>query len=119
MGAFLDRLVAEEIDPVSDRPQWRLHEPLRFYSSTLREIVVVPSGFETDFASVPRVPIAWLIAGGTANDAAVVHDWLCVKGLYTSVIAAKVFLEAMKDLGISFLRRTLMYWAVRLFGPQW
>ena len=37
---------------------------------------VIPTEFETDFASVPRVPFAYLLAGDTAHKSAVFHDFL-------------------------------------------
>lgn len=43
------------------------------------QIFTVPSGFVTDFASVPR-SLTWLIPTmGTYTRAAIVHDFLCVE----------------------------------------
>ena len=95
--------------------RWRLLSPLIFQSE-LVGIIAVPAGFVTDFASVPRLPLAYLIAGDTAHAAAVVHDYLYETGTGTKADADRVFLEAMEAIGEDRWRRTLMYWAVRIFG---
>lgn len=53
----------------------RLAYPLEFESESLGRVVVVPAGFETDLASVPRLPFAYLLFGGVGDPAAVVHDY--------------------------------------------
>jgi hypothetical protein len=78
--------------------------------------IIVPAGFVTDFASVPRLPFAYLLAGGVAHKAAVVHDFLYETATGTKEEADKIFLEAMTVLGIPAWRRNLMYAAVRIGG---
>ena len=56
--------------------QWRLLAPLRYQSAVLGALIEVPTGALTDFASVPRLPLAYLLAGDTAHEAAVIHDFL-------------------------------------------
>lgn len=77
MGKFLTPLKVELIqhEKAGQKAKWRLIEPLIYQSNTVG-IVTVPCGFVTDFASVPRVPIAYLLTGGLAHAAAVVHDFL-------------------------------------------
>lgn len=81
-------------------------------------LVEVPSGFYTDFASLPRWPSfirSIFIKNGTHRPAAVPHDWLCRLGLeFPRVLADKIFLEAMKVCGVKRVHRRLMYWAVRI-----
>lgn len=81
--------------------------------------ITVPAEFETDFASVPRVPIAYLLVGNSAHEAAVVHDYLYRKNSIPCVEkkdADEIFLDAMKDMNVPGWQRYTMYWAVRLFG---
>ncbi|MEM4655268.1 MAG: DUF1353 domain-containing protein [Thermosphaera sp.] len=121
MGRFYTKLRIELIGE-NGRPRWRLVESLEYFSYAIEALIEVPQGFETDLASVPRIPLAWLIAGGKANAAAVVHDWLYHGNPMhiTRKQADDVFYEAMTDSGISWWRRNLMYIAVRLFaGPLW
>ena len=92
--------------------------PLIFYSAYLERSIAVPAGFVTNLASVPRLPFAYLLFGGVADEAAVVHDWLYtnnVKGV-TRKQADEVFAEASKALGVSGWQRGSMWLGVRLFG---
>jgi hypothetical protein len=95
--------------------EWTLDKDLVYDSDLVLNVVVVPSGFETDFASVPRLPFAYLLVGGIGNRAAVVHDYLYSTGLYSKEIADNIFLEALTLCGIGW-KRYPMYWAVRVFG---
>ena len=120
---FLTALNTTKVAEAGDmgRARWRLLSDLA-YNSRTRGLIVVDAGFETDFASVPRMPLTYWIAGDTAHASAVVHDYLC-RQLYpvrsiTWQQAADVFLEAMKDEGVPLWRRTLMYWAVAGANPE-
>ncbi len=74
---------------------WRLLEPLIFESAIVGT-VLVPAGFTTDFASVPRLPVAYLLAGDAADAAAVVHDYLYRTAVVERSSADDVFAEAME-----------------------
>jgi uncharacterized protein DUF1353 len=67
---FLSHLRVEEVTETD----WRLTNPLVYYSAVLQRQIVVPEGFITDFASVPRLPFIYWFAGDTARKAAVIHD---------------------------------------------
>jgi len=75
MGKFITQLRVEQVsEATSMKPAiWRLTEPLIYESSKLG-LIIVDRGIETDFASIPRIPIAYLIAGGRNNAAATLHD---------------------------------------------
>lgn len=75
----------------------------------------VPQGFKTDFASVPRAPLVFLLTGDVAHKAAVIHDYLYATKEGRE-FADEVFLAAMQAERISKWRRYPMWWAVRLFG---
>ena len=55
--------------------KWETLAELR-YQSDLAGLIIVPREFITDLASVPRLPLAYLIAGDRAPGPAVIHDWL-------------------------------------------
>lgn len=95
---------------------WKLKSPLMYRSKLYGGIVNVPEGFVTDFASVPRVPLAYLVAGNTAHKAAVVHDFLYQTQPCRRETCDKIFLEAMAAIGVPLWRRRIMYRAVRSFG---
>jgi hypothetical protein len=78
----------------------------------------VPVGYRTDFASVPRAT-SWLYPRtGAYSAAAIVHDWLITDMLPTGYITSshvdEVFREAMKELGVPFARRWVMWAGVRV-----
>jgi hypothetical protein len=79
---------------------------------------VVPSGFITDYASVPRAPLTYLLFGGRGNAAAVVHDYLYQIHLpeVGKATADNVFREALGALGYNAATCWAMYKAVDLFG---
>lgn len=115
MPKFLNSLGADCINDGA----WVLLRPLRYYSDILNDLVEVPTGFETDFASVPRVPVAFMFFGDRAHHEAVLHDYLyridsCP--IVTISQANDVFLEAMKERGKGYFVRYSMYWGVVLGG---
>lgn len=92
--------------------EWVLLTPLIYDGS---EKIIVPAGFETDFASVPRV--AWRFCppvAGNHAEPAVLHDYLCVNSDNQSR-TDKLFLEAMARNGVGRLKRNVMYLAVMLY----
>lgn len=112
---FETELVVQAIDD----KHWKLVEDL-VYRSNIVGLVYVPAGFLTDFASVPRLPFAYLLAGNTAHAAATVHDALYQTQPCTKSQADRTFREAMGVTGIAPWRKNLMYAAVVLGGwPAW
>lgn len=87
----------------------------------------VPAGYISDGATIPQ--FFWRVIGGKwgpYRSAAVPHDYLYSDGnvAYPKVTkkqADLLFLYRMRELGIGIVRRTLMYWAVRLNfrGGHW
>lgn len=91
--------------------RWELVRPLVYRGN--RESFTVPAGFRTDFASVPR-PFWWLVPRyGRFTKAAVLHDYLWQEGALSRCDADGIFRRAMHELGVPFLRRWLMWTAVR------
>ncbi len=99
-----------------------LRAPFAFISATLGRIEI-EAGFDTDYASVPRIFWSIYPPDGTYTEAAVIHDALYfyqTAGLNRPAIkrgeADAVFLEAMTALGVPWLRRRIIYAAVRAGG---
>lgn len=105
-------MVVEEIDEKT----WRLVQKLVYHSDIAGHDISVPAGFVTDFASVPRIPLAYWLTGNTAHEAAVIHDFLYQSHLVTRKMADSVLFEAMGVTDIPLWRRRLIYGAVRGFG---
>lgn len=112
MSEFLTNLDVIQIGPAD----WKLDQPLVYVSGVFGGEISVPKGFRTDFASVPRLPLVYLVAGNTAHKAAVVHDFLYQTHACERELADRVFLEAMEVIGVPPWRRRIMYRAVRMFG---
>lgn len=119
--AFLTDLEVRLISSSFHKRQWQLVAPLRYKTfiygnGTPWTVLEVPMGFVTDFASVPRIPVVWWMAGALAQRPAVVHDYLYRTQKTSRKLADAIFNEAMQVDGGKPVRRVLMYWAVRLFG---
>ena len=101
---------------IGRKGQWVLILPLEYQSDMLVKHVIVPQGFETDLASIPRLPFvsALFPKNGRHRAAAIVHDWLCRNPITSKKVTDKVFLEAMKVSNVSRWRRYAMYSAVRV-----
>lgn len=81
--------------------------------------IYVPAGFITDFASVPRIPLAFMLFGGIGDYAAVVHDWLYRNGLYTREECDAIFWELLVYVDkTSVFRANLMRVGVRIGGAS-
>jgi hypothetical protein len=101
----------------NNRALWKLTQEFR-YNSPIYGLIIVPTGFITDFASVPRLPFAYWLTGDTAHASAVVHDWLCrfdyMQHKVSWAKAADVFYEAMEYEGTPSWRRLMMKLGVKL-----
>jgi hypothetical protein len=109
---FRTELVTRTLDDCDEE----LSKPLIYYSALLGREIVVPASFRTDLASVPRLPLAYLLAGGHAKKAAVVHDYLYTMQFCTRAQADAVFEEAMAASDQPWWRRKLMWLGVRVGG---
>ena len=94
-----------EIDAyLKDDNIWILNSPLIYQSDILGCEVEVPTGFNTDLASVPRLPIIFSFWGGRTHRESVIHDYLFRKDSQPVVSffeANKVFNEAGRCRGKS------------------
>lgn len=99
-----------------DDTHWRLLESFTYDSEVAKARITVPAGFVTDFASVPRLPLAFLLTGDTAHMAAVVHDFLYSIKIFPRETADAVFYEAMRATGVPAWRAYLMWLGVRVGG---
>lgn len=97
---------------------WVLLAPLTYRSALVPALVTVPAGFLTDFASVPRVPLGYWLAGNTGHEAAVLHDWTYREGLFDRQLCDDLFLEALRTSGEPEWRCQMMYRAVRNWGAK-
>ncbi|MEP3857279.1 MAG: DUF1353 domain-containing protein [Porticoccus sp.] len=104
---------------VGGKYPWRLDGDLVFKSDKIG-LIIVPRGYLTDFASVPRLPIIRWAAGGRASMPAIVHDYLydcCTKHI-TRAEADASFLDAMTAIDDPSwaVTRRIMWLGVRAGG---
>ena len=77
----------------------------------------VRKGFTTDLASIPRAFRSLIPQVGKHIQPSIAHDWAYEGHTdLTRAEADRLFLEGMKAVGVWWLRRNIMYAAVRAFG---
>lgn len=78
MGQFISTLKTEQVteSTLLRKAEYVLTAPLVYNSNTLCGFIIVPEGFRTDYASVPRLPIIYTLLGNLGNSAACLHDYL-------------------------------------------
>lgn len=103
--------------------EWVVLAALEWQSASMH--VIVPKGFITDLASVPRGVRSLLDHGTGPSKAAVLHDWLYCAAQdanaqsVTRSQADNLFREALAACGVGLIARNL-YWAgVRTFGGMY
>lgn len=102
---------------ISGKRGWRLDGSMIYYSEFLGRKVIIPKGFETDLASVPKVVPNMIVdvANGPSRLPAVVHDYLCystIQELYgiKQRHADRVFREALEVQGVNWFKRSGILW---------
>lgn len=115
--SFVGTLAIQAETPVVTRikgaGKWRLEKELviRLFGAK----IVVPAGFETDFASCPRA-MQWLLSEDAIfSAAAVLHDYLYFKGVDKD-LADAVFYAVMKWEELPSWQSFVMWQSVLWFG---
>lgn len=80
-------------------------------------LVVIPAGFVTDGASIPRWARPFLDPWGRVGLAALLHDYLLTIIGLPKWIADVLFFYALRSLGVPAFQATVMFFAVRLRRP--
>ena len=114
MSSFTSDLIVKKVGDMI----WEVYTPFEYHvgKEDSTDIIKVPKGFQSDFASIPR--LFWMILppDGEYTGASIIHDFLYFIQDRSRVTCDKIFLEAMLVLGVSLWKRRIMYRAVRLFG---
>lgn len=94
--------------------------PLHYQSDEYGDLIV-PAGFVTDFASVPRVPLVFDLLGDRGNLAATLHDWLYTAPhpIDNREKADLILFEALMAQGVSHFEAQALYEGVRLAGVSY
>lgn len=115
MSQFTDVLL---VSPLDDGKSWVLMRGFGYARGSEKsgDLINVPRGFITDFASVPRLIQGLVPRWGKYGNAAVIHDWLYWEQSIDRREADLIFLEAMEVMKVGPVTRFVIYKAVRLFG---
>lgn len=93
-------------------------QPLIYFDKKTGRDFVVPIGFYSDGASVPR--FLWAVVGHPFNkdvrEAAVLHDFLYFSGIVSRAEADRIFREAMQWSGAKWYKRYIYWSGVRAGG---
>jgi hypothetical protein len=127
---ILTPLVVEDINYNGDL--WRIHKDFVGESRILNGALTVPTGFVTDFGSIPRIAWPFIAKNGPWDAGTVFHDWLYENlgkvRVYQSWLdswqeleltrkdADMVLLEFMEFMKVEEMAKTEIYRAVRTFG---
>lgn len=116
-GRFEGALDATETKP----GVWRLNEPLVYRARDGRRWIV-PAGFWTNLYSIPEA-IKWLFGEVDAEygAGAALHDWLYEMHESLGISRAEadgLLREATEALGMSGVKRGVIYAGVRVFGGR-
>lgn len=114
--SFTEPLIVEVLDD-DDRP-FRVFKQLIYHVGTYPsdELIIVPEGFRTDFATVPRGFRFLIDRVGVHSKACLIHDVIVAYELRSRKEADHIFFEALTVLKVSPIRKWTMYLAVRSMG---
>ena len=113
-ACFLSQLDCILVDEQSGT--WVLDADFTYFSEIIGGKITVPKGFSTDFASVPRIPVVYLLYANRGRKAAVIHDYLYRTGSAIRSICDAVFREALIADGESLPVAWAMWAGVRIGG---
>ena len=96
--------------------EWELLSPLVVTAED--KLIRVPPGFVTDFASVPRIPLAFMLFGNIGHRAATVHDYLYQTGQVPREEADSILRDLLEEEGAGKIRSNRRYAGVRVGGAS-
>jgi len=102
--------------------EWELLKDFRciFSDNGNKTTILVPAGFNNDLASVPRIFQNIVPVVGPQNLPSLIHDWCYENRWRTRKDSDDLFMAGLEALKVSWVRRCLMYSAVRIGGKgEW
>jgi len=116
MSSYTDKLKVYPLDTPPDRG-WVLDRDFTYYTGGGDSFdIIVPEGFITNFASVPRILWPVFPAYGRYGRASVIHDYLYASQTLSRREADRIFFEAMGVSNVNTLTQYTLYLTVRLVG---
>jgi len=96
---------------------WQVQKPFSYVSKDCKKMITIPKGFKTDYGSV-SVFKNTIGAMDIKSAPYILHDWLYGSHLVSRAKADAILMEALEEVGESWLRRQAIYYAVRIFGGK-
>jgi len=106
------------LQPFAGAEDWMVRMPLEYEIGDSGQVISVPNGFVTDFASVPPKLRPFFPKLGKYLQAAIVHDYLYWNQTCSRDQADKIFYHAMKESHVETIDKFLFYQAVDKFGEK-
>ncbi len=107
------------VRPFGDNQHWIVTENLVYRVGNSKDHIVVPQGFVTDYASIPKG--LWslgLSPHGRYSRAAVIHDFLYWAQPCSRAQSDRLMLIAMKESKVGFFDETVVYHGVDFGGKS-
>jgi hypothetical protein len=111
----VDFLNVPRVDILNDH-KYRL--AIRFVIAVLGKLIIIPEGFETDLASVPRLPFFYILLGNKGKWAAILHDWLYSTNMFPREVCDYYFYLALRETGMGYIKANLFYTGVKVGGQR-
>jgi len=106
-----------KIESIRGTDNRKLITPLVWMHPVSFQVIVVPIGFITNYASIPKIVRGFVDNdSGHIRDAAVIHDYLYSCPDASRRDADDILRLAMRDLGASWLKRNVVWLSVRALG---
>jgi hypothetical protein len=105
--------------PFGDMHNWIVLEPVVYVIGDTSDRIVVPAGFVTDLASIPRAfwgPPFYLTPAGQYGRAAIIHDYLYWSQKCSRDQADRLLIIAMKESNVGTFDEDVIYRGVQIGG---
>ena len=109
---------APVLSPFADGKDLVLLKPMKYQVADTGHVIIVPKGFVTDLASIPRGFCIYMGRLESHGRAAIVHDYLYWSQVSSREQADKLLLLAMEESCVGKPKRTSIYAGVRLGGKS-
>lgn len=111
MGKFLGDLNLRWVGVINKTVIWELLTPLSYITNS-NITIIVPIGFRTDLASIPRILWVFLPPDWKYTKAAIIHDYLLENSDLSTQQINRIFQDGMTDLNVNNQINWLMFNAV-------
>jgi len=114
MSQFTQPFVGELVG----KNTWKVYVAFEYHVGTYpsKQIIYIPVGFITDFASIPRIFWPFISPIDEHGKAAVIHDYMYTIRYDKKSVCDKIYLEALTVLKVPEWKKFLLYNGVKYFG---